>query len=213
MTCVCFSTLHFTICHTIFQLLAGKITLSFDTRKKTVYNGFNMQFEEIEGRAEMKVLIVVDMQIVPAVVEKAADYEGKVIFTKDTHGEDYLSTREGKYLPVEHCIKGTPGWKLLPELEKICSERQCTVYEKDTFGSVKLMEDLLQRQTAGEIEEIELIGLCTDICVVSNALLLKAAMPETDIKVDASCCAGVTKESHEAALCTMKSCQIQILGN
>ena len=187
-----------------------------------------MQFEEIERRAEMKVLIVVDMQkdfvdgslgtpeaqaIVPAVVKKAADYEGKVIFTKDTHGEDYLSTREGKYLPVEHCIKGTPGWELLLELEKICSDRQCTVYEKETFGSVKLMEDLLQRQTAGEIEEIELIGLCTDICVVSNALLLKAAMPETDIKVDASCCAGVTKESHEAALCTMKSCQIQILEN
>lgn len=169
MTCVCFSTLHFTICHTIFQLLAGKITLSFDTRKKTVYNGFNMQFEEIEGRAEMKVLIVVDMQkdfvdgslgtpeaqaIVPAVVEKAADYEGKVIFTKDTHGEDYLSTREGKYLPVEHCIKGTPGWKLLPELEKICSERQCTVYEKDTFGSVKLMEDLLQRQTPARLRRL-----------------------------------------------------------
>ena len=179
-----------------------------------------------KGEAEMKILIVVDMQkdfvdgslgtteaqaIVPAVVKKAADYEGEVIFTKDTHGKDYLSTREGKYLPVEHCVKGTAGWEFLPELEKICSENQCTVYEKETFGSVKLMEDLLQRQTAGEIEEIELIGLCTDICVISNAMVIKANLPEAFIKVVENCCAGVTPQSHKNAVEAMRMCQVAVI--
>lgn len=178
----------------------------------------------------MKILIVVDMQhdfvdgalgtaeakeIVPSVLAKVKGYEGEVIFTKDTHGENYLDTREGKFLPVTHCIKGTAGWELLEELDGFCREKKCKVYEKDTFGSLKLAHDLARRNAEGGmenegIEEIELIGLCTDICVVSNALLLKAAMPEMDIVVDASCCAGVTKEAHDAALCTMKSCQIQI---
>ena len=175
-------------------------------------------------------LIVVDMQkdfvngalgtkeaeaIVPAVLEKINSFEGEIIFTKDTHFENYLSTSEGKLLPVEHCIKETDGWRLIDELENYCSEHNCKVYEKLTFGCKELAQDLLEEQLtaqneAEEIFSIELIGLCTDICVVSNALLLKAFLPEVEIKVDASCCAGVTPDKHKAALETMSSCQIMV---
>lgn len=173
-----------------------------------------------------KYLIVVDMQkdfvngalgtkeaeaIVPTVLEKVANFDGEVIFTKDTHFENYLSTSEGKLLPVEHCIKGTEGWQLVEELEKYCAEKSCRVYEKLTFGCKELAQDMRGKQEKEDIASIELIGLCTDICVVSNALLLKAFLPEIMIKVDASCCAGVTPEKHEAALETMKSCQIQVV--
>ena len=167
-----------------------------------------------------KYLIVIDMQkdfvdgalgtkeaeaIVSAILDKVNSFDGEVIFTKDTHFEDYLTTSEGAMLPVEHCIKGTEGWQLLPLLEKYCTENNCKVYEKLTFGSVELAQDMLAEQT---IESIELIGLCTDICVVSNALILKAFLPEVTIKVDSACCAGVTPEKHAAALETMRSCQI-----
>ena len=173
-----------------------------------------------------KYLIVVDMQkdfvngalgtkeaeaIVPAVLEKVKHFDGEVIFTKDTHFENYLSTAEGSLLPVEHCIKGTEGWQLVEELEKYCAENTCKVYEKLTFGCKELAMDMLEIQEKEGIESVEAIGLCTDICVVSNVLLLKAFLPEINIKVDASCCAGVTPEKHEAALETMRSCQIQIL--
>ena len=169
-----------------------------------------------------KYLIVIDMQkdfvdgalgtkeaevIVPAVLDKVNSFDGEVIFTKDTHFEDYLTTSEGAMLPVEHCIKGTEGWQLIPPLEKYCTENNCKVYEKLTFGSVELAQDMLAEQT---IESIELIGLCTDICVVSNALLLKAFLPEMTIKVDSACCAGVIPEKHAAALETMRSCQILV---
>lgn len=169
-----------------------------------------------------KYLIVIDMQkdfvdgalgskeaeaIVPAVVNKVNAFDGEVIFTKDTHFEDYLTTSEGVVLPVEHCIKGTEGWQLIPPLEKYCTDNNCKVYEKLTFGSVELAQDMLALQNA---DSIELIGLCTDICVVSNALLLKAFLPEVPIKVDATCCAGVTPEKHAAALETMRSCQILV---
>lgn len=170
-----------------------------------------------------KYLIVVDMQkdfvnkalgtaeaeaIVPAVLDKVKNFDGEVIFTKDTHFANYLSTAEGRMLPVEHCIKGTDGWMLIDELEQYCAENKNKVYEKLTFGCKELAQDMARVQE--EIESVELIGLCTDICVVSNALLLKVFMPEVAITVDAACCAGVTPQAHEAALQTMGSCQIRV---
>ena len=168
-----------------------------------------------------KILVVVDMQndfidgalgtkealaIVENVEAKIREYEQKDIFvTMDTHAPDYLSTQEGRNLPVEHCIKGTDGWKLRSDIAELLPEAK--VYEKQTFGSTKLAEDIA-KIAADEDIEIELIGLCTDICVVSNALLLKAVMPEVTISVDPACCAGVTPDSHEAALKTMQMCQI-----
>ena len=166
-------------------------------------------------------LIVVDMQgdfvdgslgtpeaqaIVPAVVEKVKSHEGRVIFTRDTHHADYLQTREGRYLPVAHCVEGTEGWQIVPELRPYARE----IVDKPTFGSSALAQSLAER--AEGIGRVEIVGLCTDICVVSNALLIKAFLPEADIAVDARCCAGVTPEKHRAALETMRSCQIDILG-
>ena len=167
-----------------------------------------------------KILIVVDMQvdfvngalgtaeaeaIVPRVVQKVRDFEGRVIFTQDTHPANYLETQEGRNLPVTHCVKGTEGWKLVPELRRLAEGAECV--EKPTFGSTALAQALSAR--ADEIESIELVGLCTDICVASNALLLKAFMPEVPISVDSACCAGVTPEKHAAALETLRSCQIR----
>ena len=125
----------------------------------------------------------------------------------DTHGENYMDTQEGRYLPVPHCIRGSEGWEIRPDIAALLDG--AGIYEKPTFGSVALAKELKKISESEEIE-IEMIGLCTDICVVSNALLLKAAMPEVKISVDASCCAGVTVEKHLAALETMRSCQIQI---
>ncbi|MBP3493733.1 MAG: cysteine hydrolase [Oscillospiraceae bacterium] len=172
-------------------------------------------------------LIVVDMQkdfvdgalgtseaqqIVPAVVEKIRTFDGEIIVTYDTHEQNYMTTREGRFLPVPHCIRDTEGWQLNTEVAAALAERAYTVVEKPTFGAVTLPE--VVQQLAGEEEfTVELIGLCTDICVVSNALLLKAAFPETDMTVDAACCAGVTPESHQAALTTMSFCQIVIENN
>ena len=169
-----------------------------------------------------KILIVIDMQndfidaalgtkealsIVEAVKEKIRSYPPEdVIATMDTHGENYMQTQEGKYLPVPHCLKGTVGWKIRPDIAELLTGAK--IYEKPTFGSVALAADLKELSEKEEIE-LELIGLCTDICVVSNALLLKATMPEVKISVDPACCAGVTPEKHEAALETMRSCQIQ----
>ena len=168
----------------------------------------------------MKFLIVVDMQndfisgslgsgaaqeIVQRVADKVKSYAGRVIFTRDTHDAAYLTTQEGKKLPVMHCVKDTEGWQICDALKPYAKE----VVDKITFGSVSL-PDILEK--AGElIEEIELCGLCTDICVISNAMLLKAHFPETVIKVDASCCAGVTPESHETALDAMQAVQIEIV--
>lgn len=170
-----------------------------------------------------KILVVVDMQkdfidgalgtkeaqkIVIPVIEKMKSYEKSDIYvTRDTHGENYLETAEGKKLPVVHCVKGTGGWQLHPEIEARADKTH--IIDKSTFGSMELME-LLRRENERENLEIELVGLCTDICVVSNALLLKAAMPEIEIRVDKGCCAGVTPDSHQAALITMEMCQIQI---
>ena len=171
-----------------------------------------------------KFLIVIDMQndfidgalgtkeacaIVDAVKAKISAWPAAdVIATMDTHFEDYMDTQEGKYLPVPHCIKDSEGWQIRPDIAELLTD--ATIYEKPTFGSTALAEDLKAIFEKEEIE-LELIGLCTDICVVSNALLLKAAMPEVKISVDSSCCAGVTPEKHAAALETMRSCQIQVI--
>lgn len=172
-----------------------------------------------------KILIVIDMQndfidtalgtkeaeaIIDAVKEKIHSYPAAdVIATMDTHGEDYMETQEGKYLPVPHCIKGSDGWKIRADIAELLTGAK--IYEKPTCGSTALAADLKALADTEEIE-LELIGLCTDICVVSNALLLKATVPEVKISVDASCCAGVTPEKHLAALETMRSCQIQIVN-
>lgn len=168
----------------------------------------------------MKYLIVVDMQkdfidgalgtkeaqaIVPNVRKKIEEFDGEVIFTRDTHHKDYLSTQEGRNLPVEHCIEGTAGWEIDKSLQPFCKG---LVVNKPTFGSMALAEEIWER---GDAQEITLVGLCTDICVISNTMLLKAAMPEVPIIVDRACCAGVTPQSHENALEAMKMCQITIV--
>ena len=167
----------------------------------------------------MKTLVIVDMQndfidgalgtkeaeaIVPKVAMKLLEYRkagAQVIFTRDTHQKDYLETQEGKNLPVEHCIEGTKGWEIT---EKLDVRTEDSIINKVTFGHV-------WNKAMIQGEEIELIGLCTDICVISNALGLKAILPECPISVDARCCAGVTPESHKNALEAMKMCQIGIL--
>lgn len=168
----------------------------------------------------MKFLIVVDMQndfitgslgsdlaraIVPSVVEKVKAFDGKVIFTRDTHFDDYMTTQEGRNLPVPHCIKDSDGWQICDELKPYAT----TVIDKITFGSIDLPQ-ILKNYTE-LIDSIELCGLCTDICVISNAMLLKAAFPEVAIIVDSSCSAGVSVESHNIALEAMRAVQIQII--
>lgn len=172
-----------------------------------------------------KVLVVVDMQndfvdgalgtkeavqIVENVADKVKAFDGKVIVTYDTHFENYMNTNEGKNLPVPHCIKGTEGWQLNDSVEKALIGKDVIRTEKETFGSIELPK-LIKEYAGTEEVQIQLIGLCTDICVVSNALILKANYPEADICVYASCCAGVTPDTHQAALETMKMCQIKIM--
>ncbi len=171
-----------------------------------------------------KVLVVVDMQkdfvdgalgtkeavsIVDNVVAKIDAFEGAIFATLDTHLYNYLETAEGKKLPVPHCIKMTAGWLMNEKVWKALARKNYKLIEKNTFGSVDLAEEI-QKIKGDEEIEIELVGLCTDICVVSNALLLKAYFPESTITVHADCCAGVTPESHEAALTTMRMCQIEV---
>ena len=170
------------------------------------------------------VLIVVDMQndfidgalgtkeavaIVPNVLEKIKNFDGPVFFTRDTHTEDYMNTQEGKNLPVPHCIKDTEGWEIRKELDAL---RKTPAIDKVTFGSSLLPEILVPLNEVNPIESITFIGLCTDICVISNAMLIKAFYPEYIIKVDASCCAGTTPENHKNALNVMKCCQIEVIG-
>ena len=177
----------------------------------------------------MDILVVVDMQndfidgalgtkeavaIVPKVVEKIKGFKGRILYTRDTHSEKYLDTQEGRNLPVPHCIKGTKGWELHPEIE---AEREEMPIDKRTFGSDALGpllraqdQDLKAKGETG-IESITFVGLCTDICVISNAMIVKAFLPEVPVIVDAACCAGVTKESHEHPLKAMQMCQIKVL--
>lgn len=171
-----------------------------------------------------KILVVIDMQndfidgalgtkeaeaIVDNVVAKIQKYPKDHIYaTRDTHGDDYLQTQEGEFLPVVHCVEGTKGWELN---EKVAAALEgAVIVNKGTFGSQALADMLYLEAMGHEDVEIELIGLCTDICVVSNAILIKTRMPEVKVIVDASCCAGVTPESHNAALQTMKMCQCVI---
>lgn len=181
-----------------------------------------------KGELTMEILVVVDMQndfidmalgtkeavaIVPNVVKKITDNAwDKIYVTYDTHSENYMDTSEGRNLPVPHCIKGSKGWELNEEVEKALQAVSCPVVrvEKPTFGSVRLAE-LVGEDLAMEACSAELVGLCTDICVVSNALLLKTNYPEMPIALDSTCVAAVTPETNEAALATMKMCQIQIL--
>ena len=174
----------------------------------------------------MNYLIVVDMQkdfvdgalgtpeacgIVPAVrerIEKAAADGERIIFTRDTHGDDYLTTQEGRNLPVIHCVRGTDGWQIVPELEEYAENAK--VFDKPTFGSTALGGYLAGENEREAIGQITLIGLCTDICVISNAMLIKAFLPETPIIVEKECCAGVTGESHLRALEAMEVCQIAV---
>ena len=174
-----------------------------------------------------KILVAVDLQndfidgalgtkeaeaIVSAAAARIREWReaGADIFaTLDTHEANYTETQEGKRLPVPHCIRGTEGWQLNPVIREALGE--CTLVEKPTFGSIRLPELIREKIGDGKGATIELIGLCTDICVVSNALLLKAAFPETTVQVNAACCAGVTPEKHKAALETMASFQIDIL--
>ena len=130
------------------------------------------------------------------------------MFTRDTHEEDYLEKQEGQLLPVPHCIRGTRGWELQEELNAFAVEKHCMIFDKPTFGSPHLAGCLTGINRVTQIDEAEIIGLCTDIYVISNAMLLKSALPEMKITVDASCCAGVTRESHENALAAMRACQI-----
>ena len=169
----------------------------------------------------MKILVVVDMQndfidgalgtqeavsIVPYVKELIKSFDGKVFFTRDTHFKNYMESQEGKNLPVPHCIKGTQGWQIREELDCL---RKTEAIDKLTFGSSDLVKTLSEQ---GDIESITFVGLCTDICVVSNAMVTKAFFPEVPLIVDARGCAGVTPESHLRALEAMKMCQIKIIN-
>ena len=170
----------------------------------------------------MRVLVIVDMQndfidgalgtaearaILPALQKKLEEYRragDTVLFTRDPHTAEYLSTQAGKNLPVSHCIRGTEGWQIHPSLDTA----NCRIFDKPAFGSVELGRYIA---SLPRLEQVELAGVCTDICVISNAMILKAALPEIPLLVDASCCAGVTPESHERALEAMKACQIEII--
>ena len=168
-----------------------------------------------------KILIVVDMQndfidgalgtkeaaaIVPYVKEVIEHFDGKVFFTRDTHFDNYMETQEGKNLPVLHCIRGTEGWQIHPELEKL---RKTEAIDKLTFGSKNLANVLKQEEN---IEEITFVGVCTDICVISNVMVVKAFYPEIPLVVDAKGCAGVTVQSHLNALEAMKMCQVKVIN-
>lgn len=196
----------------------------------------------------MKVLAVIDMQndfingalgsveaeaIVPNAVKKIRDFEGLVVLTRDTHGENYLQTQEGRNLPVPHCIKDSNGWQINSEIMEAAQaqaaaqsevfedengeavmemEYEPVIFDKPTFGSTALGQALAMGAQEESVESVEIIGLCTDICVISNAMLIKACLPETKIIIDASCCAGVTPESHAQALGAMKACQIKVIN-
>ncbi len=172
------------------------------------------------------ILVVVDIQkdfvdgalgtkeavgIIDNAVSKIKNFQGDIYVTYDTHFENYMSTSEGAKLSVPHCVKGTPGWELDANIASALADKKYIPVEKLTFGSVELPQ-LIKENVGDEDFDITLIGLCTDICVVSNALILKANFPEKEIYVEASCCAGVTVESHNSALATMKMCQINVIG-
>lgn len=171
------------------------------------------------------ILVVVDMQndfidgalgtpeavaILPNVQKRIDNFDGPVYFTRDTHTADYLATQEGRKLPVPHCILGTDGWQIAPSLD---TSRAAAIFDKPTFGSVALMHEMVRQNAREPIGSVTLIGVCTDICVLSNAMLIKAALPEIRVCIDASCCAGVTPDNHRTALAAVGPCQIEVIGN
>ncbi len=173
---------------------------------------------------ENRILVVVDMQkdfidgvlgtaqaqaIVERVAQKIAAFDGEVVYTRDTHEQNYMETQEGKHLPVPHCIKGSAGWQIDSRISRLMTDNT-KIFDKPTFGSTALSAYLKEKQN---IKDITLIGLCTDICVISNAMLIKANLPEVPVYVDEACCAGVTIESHKNALEAMKMCQIDIVSD
>ncbi|MBR4423759.1 MAG: cysteine hydrolase [Mailhella sp.] len=173
----------------------------------------------------MKALVVVDMQndfvsgslgsaqaqaVLARMEAKLAGFEGLLFATRDTHGADYLQTQEGRLLPVVHCVKGTPGWELAGRLQILLEAKGAEIFDKPAFGSLDLARRLAELAGQGKLDEVELAGLCTDICVVSNALLIKAFLPEIPLAVDASACGGTTPARHEEALNVMASCQIDV---
>ena len=168
-----------------------------------------------------KILIVIDMQndfidgvlgtaeacaIVPAVKKIIDEFDGDIYFTRDTHGADYLFTQEGRKLPVPHCVKGSIGWEISPVLD---TSRAVAIIDKPTFGYIAVADEISKK--GSDIADITLVGLCTDICVISNAMIMKAAFPEAEVTVVSSACAGVTPKSHENALEAMKTCQIRVV--
>lgn len=163
----------------------------------------DMQNDFIDGALGTKEAVL----IVPNVKKKIEEFRGRVIFTRDTHFDNYLETQEGKNLPVKHCIKDTEGWQIRSELDAL---RTTEAIDKVTFGSSELGSKLVELDKEEKIDSITIIGLCTDICVISNAMIAKAFLPEVPIIIDAKCCAGVSVETHENALKAMEVCQIKI---
>lgn len=172
-----------------------------------------------------KYLVVVDMQndfidgslgseaaqaVLPRVIDKIKNFPGTVVYTRDTHDEDYLETLEGKNLPVVHCVRDTEGWEFQKDIKEMQTASRSLVFDKETFGSIQMAGCLQGIDRMAPIEEVIVIGLCTDICVMANAALIRTAMPNTPIRVDASCCAGTTPEAHECALKAMKALQIEV---
>jgi nicotinamidase-related amidase len=169
----------------------------------------DMQTDFVDGALGTPEAVAILENVAAKINAYAADPDGVILVTYDTHTADYMNTSEGKHLPVPHCIKGTKGWELHPTVTAVLTGVAYTAVEKPTFGSTDLPA-LVKEAAAGEAFAVELIGLCTDICVVSNTLLLKAHYPEAPISVDAACCAGVTPATHQAALTTMGMCQIEV---
>lgn len=165
----------------------------------------DMQNDFIDGALGTKEAVA----IVPNVQKKIETFDGTVLFTRDTHFDNYMDTQEGKNLPVKHCIKDTQGWQIRAELDAL---RNTEAIDKVTFGSSDLGPMLVKLNEENAISSITIIGLCTDICVISNAMIAKAYLPEVPIIVDASCCAGVSVETHENALNAMEVCQIKVVG-
>ncbi|MBE6008586.1 MAG: cysteine hydrolase [Lachnospiraceae bacterium] len=174
-----------------------------------------------------KVLVVVDMQndfisgslgskmaeaIVENVIKKIINFDGKIAYTRDTHYDNYMSTREGKLLPIMHCTEGTEGWEIESRIKALQIENDSPVFDKITFGSKRLADFLLYLDKLNKIDEVHVVGLCTDICVISNAFLAQAYLPEATIVIDATCCAGVTEDSHKTALTAMSNCQMKIIN-
>ncbi len=173
---------------------------------------------------KIHILIVVDVQndfvdgvlgtkeakeIIPYLIAKIEKFQGEILFTQDTHDQDYLVTLEGRKLPVPHCIKGTDGWKLFPDIERFSRGRK--IFQKNTFGSEALIQYVKTLAQATTIETITCVGICTDICVITNAMLIKTAFPNIPIIIDSKACAGVTPQSHEQALQAMKMVHIDIM--